>query len=59
MKNLILFLLFIILVPVALFSLVAIYVIAKLTLIYVCQKICRVYRYAEGKFKDNETPSED
>ena len=59
MKSLILFLLFIILVPIALSSLLAMYILAKVAILYICEKVTSVYRYASGKMKDNETPAED
>lgn len=57
MINLILFLLCIIMVPVAMIAVVAIYVTCKMALILILESIGRVYRYASGKTKDNETPS--
>ena len=52
--NFILFLLFIILVPVAMLAVVAIYVLCKMTMFYVLDKLERVYRYASGKHSEED-----
>ena len=54
MSEIILTLLFVIMVPVAMIAVVAIYVTCKMALILILESIGRVYYYASGKFKDNE-----
>lgn len=45
---------FIILVPAAFIALIAIYVLAKMSIAFIIERIEMVYRYASGKSKDNE-----
>lgn len=54
MIDFILFMVFIILVPAAFIALIAIYVLAKMSIAFIIERIEMVYRYASGKSKDNE-----
>lgn len=54
MSEIILTLVFVILVPVAFLSLIATYALCKMAFLFVVEELLKVYRYAGGKFKDNE-----
>ena len=50
---------FVILVPVAMLAVVAIYVLFKMTMFYIIDKLERVYRYASGKHKDSNDKNDE
>lgn len=54
MKEIVLTLVFIILVPIAISAVIATYLVCRVAISYTVECLRKVYRYASGKFKDNE-----